>query len=234
MPAALAVAMMLFASPGASAWRAVAPGVERQTVAHDSGAIEFLRFDLERFRADVVVPGVGQPKRAAAARVEAGALAAVNGGFFDTDGRPLGLRIAGGRVVLKLRPRVDWGVLVVRDRRARIVHSREYRPDPAVSAAIQVGPRLLVAGKPLSLKPQRARRTAVALDGEGRLLTLIASQGRMDARELAELLADRGFASALLLDGGSSTQLSAWVGDTGVEVPGGYAVPDLLLILPRR
>jgi len=49
-------------------------------------------------------------------------------------------------------------------------------------------------------------------------------------------LAEGGFESALLLDGGPSTQLALDVGITHLDLPGGYAVPDLLLIVgrPRR
>ena len=99
--------------------------------------------------------------------------------------------------------------------------------------AIQVGPRLLVAGQPLQLKPQIARRTAVALERSGEALTLVVVDEPIDANELAQSLASAGFDSALLLDGGPSTQLSVAVGDARADVPGGYPVPDLLVIVPR-
>jgi exopolysaccharide biosynthesis protein len=102
--------------------------------------------------------------------------------------------------------------------------------------AIQVGPRLLVHGQPLRLKPQRARRTAVALERGGDALTLIVVDAPIDANDLAARLAEGGFESAILLDGGPSTQLALDVGNTHLDLPGGYAVPDLLLIVgrPRR
>src|SRR6185436_16652144 len=98
---------------------------------------ELLRFDLRRVRASVVVPGPRRPLTAARARSEAGAdtLLAVNGGFFDTAGASLGLRIVAGKVAQGLRPRVDWGVLLLREGAAAIVHSREYAPDPALLGA---------------------------------------------------------------------------------------------------
>lgn len=219
-------------------WRAIAPGVEHLAVHGDQVAADLLRFDLRRFRADVRVTGAAAPASARQHREASGASAAVNGGFFDTDGKPLGLRVTAGKTVVPLRSRVDWGVLVVRDDRAAIVHSRDYPADaPAddttVVAALQVGPRLLIDGAPPKLKAQSARRTAVALDAEGARLTLVVTRGAVEARPLAELLARLGFVSALLLDGGPSTQLSAVVGDFRLEVPGLYPVPDALLILPR-
>jgi hypothetical protein len=221
----------LFAA--AVAWQPVAAGVEHLHVVEGGVDAELIRFDLGRFAAEVVVLGGERPRTAAALREETGASAAVNGGFFDEDWRPLGLRIAGGKTVIGLRSRVDWGVLFLRRGRARIVHSREFHPDPAIEQAIQVGPRLVVDGQPLRLKPQAARRTAVALDKEGRSMTLVATHAPADAMRLAELLARLGFDSALMFDGGPSSQLSAALGELSLELRGGYAVPDALLIRPR-
>ncbi len=214
-------------------WRAVGSGVEHMTMVDDGIHAEFVRFDLARYRPEVVVLGANGARTAVAARTEASAAAAVNGGFFDTDWRPLGLRIAAGKTIVKLRPRVDWGVLVLRRDRAAIVHSKEFQPDPAIEAAIQVGPRLVVAGEALRLKPQSARRTAVALDRAGRFLTLVVTRDSTEAQRLAEMLARLGFDSALMLDGGPSSQLSAAVGPWELEMRGGYAVPDLLVIRRR-
>jgi hypothetical protein len=120
--------------------------------------------------------------------------------------------------------------LILDGETARIVHSRDLPATPAARGAIQVGPRLLVGGAPLKLKPQRARRTAVALDRAGRTLTLVVVDAPIDANELASALAASGFDAALMLDGGPSTQLSLEVGAVKEDLPGGYPVPDLLVI----
>jgi uncharacterized protein YigE (DUF2233 family) len=229
LPALLPVLLGLQASP--ARWQPVAEGVETLTLA--VGETQLFRFQLRRFRAEVVVTGAERPLRATELRNERRAVLAVNGGFFDERGRPLGLRIAGGRTVLGLRPRVDWGVLLLRDGRASIVHSRDYVADPAVRDAIQVGPRILVDGRPTKLKPQSSRRTAVAVDRDGRALTVAVARRSVSADELASALAALGFAQALLLDGGPSTQLSFELGDTSVEVWGGYPVPDGLVLQAR-
>jgi len=173
------------------------------------------------------------------------------------------LRIAGGDQRYPLRPKADWGVLVLGNHRARIIHTREYPrptatttttntaaaattaapantpPSPVVAlptpidGAIQVGPRLLVAGQPMKLRPQLARRTAVAIDREGRTLTLVVSDVPVAAGDLAAALAAQGFDAAILLDGGPSTQLSLALGDAQVDVEGVYPVPDLLAIFTR-
>ncbi len=137
--------------------------------------------------------------------------------------------------MIGLRKVVDWGVLVLRPGRAAIVHSREYpaAATAAVTGAIQVGPRILVDGRVPGLKPQAARRTAVAIDHGGRFLTVVVANARMQATDLGRTLAGFGFSDALMLDGGPSTQLSAAIGDFSRELPGGYAVPDALVVRRR-
>jgi uncharacterized protein YigE (DUF2233 family) len=225
------VPVLLGLQAATAGWQPVAEGVDRLNLA--LGESQLYRFQLRRYRAEVVVTGAERPLTAADLRAERRGVLAVNGGFFDERGRSLGLRIASGRVILGLRPRVDWGVLLLRDGRASIVHSRDYSADPAVTDAIQVGPRILVDGQPTRLKPQVSRRTAVAIDREGRSLTVLVTRRPVEAGELALALAQLGFVHALLLDGGPSTQLSVEIGKTSAEVLGGYPVPDGLVVRAR-
>ena len=228
---ALLIAAVLFA--GTPAWQPVSGGVETMTVEEDGLSVQLVRFDLQRFRPEVVVTGKDKPTTAAALRKDASAVAAINGGFFDEHRQPLGLRIAAGRTVVPLRRRVDWGVLILRPGRAQIVHSRDFKADSRIEGAIQVGPRLLAAGRSLRLKPQVARRSAVAVDRDGRTLTLLVTRTPADAGRLAALLARLGFYSALMLDGGASTQMSVTVGAFTVDVAGLYGVPDALVVRGR-
>jgi uncharacterized protein YigE (DUF2233 family) len=248
--AAAAAAKATASAAPSQAWEPVAPGAERMTAELEGGGqLLLLRFDLDYFRAEVVV-GKGprpQPRTATDLRQGRGAVAAVNGGFFDERAVPLGLRVAGGEERFPLRPKADWGVLILAGHRAHVVHTHDYplRPapppvgaaapaaSPAVDGAIQVGPRLLVEGQPLKLRAQLARRTAVALDREGRTITLVVAPLPVEANELASRLAALGFDAAILLDGGPSTQLSLELGDARAEIGGAYPVPDLLAIFPR-
>jgi uncharacterized protein YigE (DUF2233 family) len=223
------------------AWEEMAPGAFRATLTAgaEATAISLYRFSLSRYRAEVAMgaqEGARTPpraERAADLRRRRGASAVVNGGFFDQRGAPLGLRIAAAQLRNPLLPHADWGVLLLLGDHARIVHTRDLSPHEVVQGAIQVGPRLLVGGAPLPLKPQRARRTGVALDRSGRELTLIVVDAPIDANQLAISLAAAGFDAALLLDGGPSTQLALAVGRVRLELAGGYAVPDLLAIFER-
>ena len=219
---ALAVTMLL-AAPGA--WQRAAPGVETLAFGQDGATVSLIRFDLQRFRPEVVMLGPDRTRTASELRRDLSAAAAINGGFFD---ETASLRIAGG----------DRGPAAVRGvlgpaRPAAISHSREFKPDARIEGAIQVGPRLVAAGQPLRLKPQSARRSAVALDREGRTLTLVVCPGPIDAGRLAQRLAGLGFYSALLLDGGPSTQVSAVAGAFTLDVTGLYGVPDALVVRSR-
>jgi uncharacterized protein YigE (DUF2233 family) len=228
---ALAVTMLLAA---AGAVATAAPGVETLAFEEGGSTVSLIRFDLQRFRPEVVLLGPDHTKTAAALRRDLSAVAAINGGFFDERSPLAGPAHRGRQDRGPAAAReCDWGVLVVRPGRASIVHSREFKPDARIEGAIQVGPRLVAAGQPLRLKPQSARRSAVALDREGRTLTLVVSPGPIDAGRLAERLAGLGFHSALLLDGGASTQVSAAAGTFTLDVAGVYGVPDALVVRSR-
>lgn len=225
--------------PGATpvVWKALEPGAERGLTAPGAAPLELYRFDLRHFCLEVVAPKGKVPKpQWARDVVRAGAAAAVNGGFFDENGRSLGLRIAAGETVIPLRPRVDWGVLTVTAARARIVHSRALVATPGITAAVQVGPRILIDGVVPGLKPQLARRTAIALPEDGRTVTLVVAPEPIDAAALGARLAAMGFHCALMLDGGPSTQLAVRLGTPPEEreVRGAYPVPDLVALFRRR
>jgi hypothetical protein len=242
-------------------WKPLGPGAERGISSDGPFRLEMFRFDLERYDAEVVVGGRERPPRAriwmAGARhtaaevlhrAGAGQVAAVvNGGFFDENGHSLGLRMIHGHAAVPLRGNVDWGVFAVADGRARIVHSRDFASGSGIQAAIQVGPRILIEGVVPKLKPQVARRTAVAIDRDGKTVTLVVADAPVDAAALGNRLASFGFHSALLLDGGPSTQIAVAIGAPAtaapvdqpvsaqalgsLEIPGSYPVPDLLAIV---
>lgn len=216
-------------------WHRLENGLEhRQIEARDVQA-DLLRFDLSQFDADVEMTGGQTPVTAADAVTAHHATAAVNGGFFDPQWRPLGMRISHGLSRIPLRPHVDWGVFVIRSSRAHILHSRQYQATPVGDAGIQVGPRLLVAGQPTKLKPPLAYRSALAVDSTGRYLTVVSTAVPVDANVLAKALQRLGeFSDAVLLDGGPSAQLFAQSGSFVIDRPGGYGVPDLLVFKRRQ
>jgi uncharacterized protein YigE (DUF2233 family) len=245
---ALAAWLLALAAAGGparadEAWREIAPGLQHRTLeipTEDGDRVDghAFRADLRRVRVGVLdARRAGRPRATAPELLaESGALVAVNGGFFDERGAPLGLVVSGGVVRNPLR-RVDWGVFSVRAGTASIVHTREYEASPGVEAAVQVGPRLVVNGRPTPLKPQTSRRSAVCVHRDGRVTLLVT--GAVEAGDLARFLAapaaggGLACADALNLDGGPSTQLAARAGDFSLDVAGGWPVPNAVAFLPR-
>lgn len=227
-------AVLALGSTHAPRWDRVSRGIEHRFLDARDVQADLVRFDLDEFEPAVEVPGAGAPLTAADAAQKWKAVAAINGGFFDPQWRPLGLRLSAGQTRSPLRSRVDWGVFVTQSNRARIVHTNEYQPEAADQVAIQVGPRLLVDGAAVKLKPQVAYRSALALGKGGRHLTLVSTAIPVDANTLARALERLGdFDSALLLDGGPSAQLYVKAGALALDRPGAYGVPDLLLMRHR-
>jgi exopolysaccharide biosynthesis protein len=139
-------------------------------------------------------------------------LAGVNGGYFDENFAPLGLRIVNGQMLAPLRrSRLITGVLAASPRGVQIVRSREFSRRAGVTAAIQCGPFLVDRGQPISglNDSHLARRTFAATTGSSRALVGVCSG--VSLAELSKILATTSLAEdlkierALNLDGGSSS-----------------------------
>ena len=139
-------------------------------------------------------------------------LAGVNGGYFNEDFAPIGLRMANGQMIAPLqRARLITGVLVASPRGVQIVRSREFSRRLGVTAAIQCGPFLVDRGQPISglNDSHLARRTFAATTSSSRALVGVCSG--VSLAELAKILATTSLAEdlkierALNLDGGSSS-----------------------------
>ncbi|MCP4873189.1 MAG: phosphodiester glycosidase family protein [Proteobacteria bacterium] len=158
---------------------------------------------------------------------KSGADAIVNASFFDVDGSPMGLLVVDGERRNKLRP-VDWGVFSIDATGAAVIeHTDAFDRSRPIVQAVQSGPRLVVDSKPLELKKQKARRTAVCtLDG-GRAALVVVDDSVL-ASDLADWFAQQGCTDALNLDGGPSTQLYLERAGVVVDVPGGTPVPVAL------
>jgi exopolysaccharide biosynthesis protein len=139
-------------------------------------------------------------------------LAGVNGGYFDENFAPIGLRMVNGQVIAPLqRARLITGVLLASSRAVQIVRSREFSRRAGATAAIQCGPFLVDRSQPIGgLNDSRpARRTFAATTNSSRALIGVCSE--LSLAELSKILATISFAEdlrierALNLDGGSST-----------------------------
>jgi len=141
----------------------------------------------------------------------ANCVAGVNGGYFDPNFAPLGLRIIDGKVTSRLtRGRLMSGVLASNGS-VQILRLAEFSLLKKWNAAIEGGPFLVDHGQPVRglEKMRSARRTFAAIASANR-----AALGYCPDATLADLaqmliarLGDFKIQRALNLDGGSSTGL---------------------------
>jgi hypothetical protein len=138
-------------------------------------------------------------------------LAGVNGGYFDPNFAPIGLRIIDGKTLAPLlHARLLTGILISSPRGIQIVRLAEFSRKQRFDAAIECGPTIVDLGaKVRGLDDTRsARRTFAAVDRSDRAALGFCSEATLAG--LGKILATQ-FASdfkiqrALNLDGGSSS-----------------------------
>ncbi len=219
-------------------YQVLEPGLEyavTEPVAGDSTKLHLFRVDLKKYK---VRPVEAKEVKASAlsakeAAKKTDALVLINANFFDTAGKPLGLIIREGEPTNPPHPVSWYAALLIKGDRARIAKVSSKKPAGGVDQAIQAGPRLVVGGSPPKLKAERSQKSAVGIDGSGRLFRIV-SEGGVEINELAQYLArpekqgGLGLSQALNLDGGSSTQFFAKIGDFQLDLPGFSKVPVFL------
>lgn len=213
------------AAPGADYWvREAAGGLAR---------IAVVRVDLSRYRLEVADLTQGQPKSAAVKSLaeQRGAVAAINGGYFDENWQPLGLLVHAGKQTSPLRA-ADWGIFYVAHGRPGLRHTRQGLPAGATEA-LQCGPRLVIAGRLPSFKPGESSRAAVGITASGQVVLAVTCRGALSLHDWARAMKALGCRDALNLDGGPSSQLYFHVGKTTLDLPGAYGVPSALLVMAR-
>lgn len=221
---------------------AVAPGIAHATF--EVRPVDAEPFSGHAFKIDLdvvelrLVPAGGPAARRTVEQIAAPypAAVAINASFFDKDGRAMGLAVDQGRV-LATGKRQSWGALVIDGKKARIVLGADIQDPLAYRLIVQGLPRLVVGGKVQQLKPQLAERTAVC--AEESVVVLVVST-TAETTAFARFLADPpekgglGCGDALNLDGGPSTQLVVKLPALTLSLPGGWGVPNALVVAPGR
>jgi hypothetical protein len=165
-------------------------------------------------------------------------IAGINGGYFDPNFAPLGLRIIDGKVSSRFtRGRLMSGVLAS-DNAIHIFRVAEFPVRRKPNAAIECGPLLVDLAKPVrGLEAMRAaRRTFAATGSGGRAAVGFCSDTTLAdlARILAGPLGDFKIQRALNLDGGSSSAF--WFrrnGENAFAIPEEKTVRDFVGIVAR-
>jgi uncharacterized protein YigE (DUF2233 family) len=177
----------------------------------ESATLELALFSSKTATLRVVDNADGASDLARAMRAN-GCIAGVNGGYFDTNFAPLGLRIANGKAFARLiRARLLTGILLSTNDGVQILRVGEYgksRRNPI--AALQCGPLLVDGSRAVKgLEPTRlARRTFAVVAGDRAALGFCSD---VSLAQLAQILSGVALADdfkvqrALNLDGGSSS-----------------------------
>jgi Phosphodiester glycosidase len=220
-------------------------GIEhRHIVIEDAAAGEHVTVDLAVF-----------PGRSTALRVldnpEGQSLAAVmkqqswacgvNGGYFDTEFKPIGLRVADSTAFSPLkRARLISGILLQSDRGIDVVRVGEFSRTKKITAAIQAGPFLVEANKRIRglNDSQSARRTFAGVATNDRAFLGLCSNvslGRLaDILATAPMVAESKIRRAMNLDGGSSSAFwFAREDGSAFSIAGRKSVRDFVGVVPR-
>lgn len=197
----------------------------------DGGLVEDARryqvrtwaFALERYA--ITIEDVGMTRGLAEVLARTEAELAVNGGFFDPNGKALGLAISNGALLSKASPSMSGGVITSDGERAQLWESETFSLPEGTRFGVQCKPRLVVGGA-LNIKRddgQRSERTALCLRDGGRTIevAIIREEGsEMGGPSLfafGRWLVRHGCEGALNLDGGPSTGV-AWREDGAAKV----------------
>jgi hypothetical protein len=227
----------------AGTWKSVENGIEYRRMALErsepsySIELKLIRFDTSRIVPRVLRSSTFQLKGANVKTFaeKAGAVAAINANYFDTDGKPLAFLKSSSQAVNTRvsKSSLYSGVFGVKDQKPVITHRDDFKPEDA-DEALQSGPLLILGGtaQPVVGVPNRvSRRSLIGTDQDQRLVIAVTDGliGGLYWAEIQEIFAAPAWqirASNLLnLDGGGSTQLYLKAGKLEELVPGTSDVP---------
>jgi exopolysaccharide biosynthesis protein len=227
----------------AGSWKLIQKGVEfRKMALERSEPSHSIELKLLRFDTRLVVPRIlrsaqFQLKGANAKTFaeKSGALATINGNYFDTEGKPLAfLKIAGQAINARIaKNSLYTGVFSIKDQQPSISQRDDFLPERA-DEGLQSGPLLLLHGTLQTVTgiPNRAsRRALIGIDQEQRLVIAVADSllGGLHWPELQEIFSAAPWqiqvTDLLNLDGGGSAQLYVKTGKFEELIAGTAEVP---------
>jgi Phosphodiester glycosidase len=181
-----------------------------------------------------------------------GSWAIINGGFYDVDGKAMGVVVADGKLNAPFRLGGGSGIFEVTKHGPRIIHRSTYVP--GASQALQSIDRIIAQGKSLVNRRTEARataRSAVAITDDELFFIVLAQDesivGRGDNVQLSftsryglplwafseYILKSTAANAALNLDGSISTQFAAHIGDREIRVRGLGGTINALVMRPN-
>ncbi|MDF1827989.1 MAG: phosphodiester glycosidase family protein [Legionellaceae bacterium] len=227
-------------------WKNIAPGIQYIDMADRNlvpwSHIHVFKIDLNQQQLDIVTARDLSKQNASVKDFAAysNAVIAINGGFFDTEYQPLGLRLGHDHHYSKLKSISWWGVFYIADNQPHLSNYSYYKSHRShrdgIDFAIQSGPRLLIDGKTPKLKPGVAERTALGITDDKHVILLVTERSPMTTASLSKLmrLAPLSCEQALNLDGGSSSQIYAQLGLLNIHAHGLSNISDAVVVKARK
>jgi hypothetical protein len=202
-------------------WTTASPGLEIAKVPVKPGVEAWaVRFEPARYRLGLEWSATGLRVPGS---IASGYVVALNGGYFEPDLHPSGLLIDQGREVQARSG--GSGVVVLEDGRAKLQRLRDLKPSPTASV-LQAWPFLIEPGGADGIHrddQKLSRRSAIALDAQGRGLLIAVPQDGISLYGLMQMCRNMGAVVALNLDGGPSTGFAlgvppGWLSPSATEV----------------
>jgi uncharacterized protein YigE (DUF2233 family) len=227
-------------------WTTMHAGIEYRTVRclgdEDDLDLHIVRIDPRKWSFDTLVSGSGTYARNVARDKDAPF--AINTNFFDKARDPLGVIVRSGKVVQPPRT-TGWQsiFLMTENNRAYVIPPDQwakYRSN--VWMAVQAGPRLVVGGHVVNLKPNySAPRAGVCIQWDREVMFFATPATRkLHVTEMARVArrpeADGGLAcrDAMLFDGGHSVNFFVeGNGEKTISITGD-PVPVFIYATPRK
>lgn len=230
---ALTLCLLLSTSDAAAPrpWSSLEAGLEHRKVSFTPasgdgvGVVHFFRIDPRRWKLRLITAHRFNRDSATIKFLaqEGRARLAVNGGFFGTDFKPLGLRISDGVLQNPVRRISWWGIFAIVLGKPQLFSVRDYAPAAPPEFAVQSGPRLVVGGSiPSTLKEGLDQRSGIGVTAEGLIVLAVTENAWLTTTEFAQWMRSSeggGCTNALNLDGGHSSQLyySGRYGEISIE-----------------
>jgi exopolysaccharide biosynthesis protein len=214
--------------------------VVEDSAAGDRASLELAIFSIKSCRLRIIDQSSEPRVDLEEAIARGNFLAAVNGGYFDPDYKPIGLLIVDGTIIAPLqKARLLSGVLSASPKKVQISRVAEFSLIPKPDAAVESGPMIVDLGKSVrGLESTRAARRTFAVIGTGDKAAL----GFCSDVTLADLsnilsttsIPDFKIQRALNLDGGSSSAF--WfkrANGSAFSIAEQKPVRDFVAVVPR-
>lgn len=237
----LLASLSCFSVAHATAWTTLSPGFEYLDINDKSispwSHIHAFRINLSRYQLAILPANQLAKPNASIGELAnfSKAVLAINGGFFDPNYQPLGLRISQQQQINPLKRISWWGVFYIEGEKPHVSSWRHFTANKQISFAVQSGPRILINGKIPQLKAGRDERSALGITYDDHVIVLVTENAPLSTNDLALLMQSPPLncKNALNLDGGSSSQLVARLNSFAVHVHGFSNISDAIIVKPR-